>query len=150
MGTSLMLWSQTTFTYYCDVIMSTIVFQITSLTIVISTVYSGAGKIKRQSSASLVFVRGIHRWPVNSPHKGPVTRKMFPFDDVITHKLYLITNNGLSHFESILNRLISHFIFWYKLTLLKQGLVLLQRSEAVAILSANGSAAFKESCAPIG
>ena len=34
-------------------------------------------------SASLAFVRGIHRWPVNSPHKGPVTRKMFPFDDVI-------------------------------------------------------------------
>ena len=29
------------------------------------------------------FVRGIHRWPVNSPHKGPVTRKMFPFDNVI-------------------------------------------------------------------
>ena len=29
------------------------------------------------------FVRGIHRWPVNSPHKGPVIRKMFPFDDVI-------------------------------------------------------------------
>ena len=29
------------------------------------------------------FVLGIHRWPVNSPHKGPVTRKMFPFDDVI-------------------------------------------------------------------
>ena len=28
------------------------------------------------------FVRGIHRWPVNSPHKGPVTRKMFPFDDI--------------------------------------------------------------------
>ena len=26
---------------------------------------------------------GIHRWPVKSPHKGPVTRKMFPFDDVI-------------------------------------------------------------------
>ena len=36
-----------------------------------------------QSSASLAFVRGIHRWPVNSPHKLPVTRKMFPFDDVI-------------------------------------------------------------------
>ena len=28
-------------------------------------------------------MRGIHRWPVNSPHKGPVTRKMFPLDDVI-------------------------------------------------------------------
>ena len=38
---------------------------------------------KHQSSASLAFVRGIHRRPVNSPHKGPVTRKMFPFDDVI-------------------------------------------------------------------
>ena len=37
---------------------------------------------KHQSSASLAFVRGINRWPVNSPHKGPVTRKMFPFDDV--------------------------------------------------------------------
>ena len=57
--------------------------QITSLTIVYSAVYSGAGQRKHQSSASLAFVRGIHRWPVNSPHKGPVTRKMFPFDDVI-------------------------------------------------------------------
>ena len=38
---------------------------------------------KHQSSASLALVRGIHRWPVYSPHKGPVTRKMFPFDDVI-------------------------------------------------------------------
>ena len=43
----------------------------------------GADQRKHQSSASLAFVRGIHRWPVNSPHKGPVTRKMFPFDDVI-------------------------------------------------------------------
>ena len=40
-------------------------------------------KEKNQSSASLAFVREIDRWPVNSPHKGPVTRKMFPFDDVI-------------------------------------------------------------------
>ena len=36
-----------------------------------------------QITALLAFVRGIHRSPVNSPHKGPVTRKMFPFDDVI-------------------------------------------------------------------
>ena len=48
-----------------------------------SPVYSDADQRKHQSSASLVFVRGIHRWPVNSPHKWPVTRKMFPFDDVI-------------------------------------------------------------------
>ena len=47
--------------------------QITSLTIVYSTVYSGADQRKHQSSASLAFVRGIHRWPVNCPHKGPVS-----------------------------------------------------------------------------
>ena len=69
--------------HYSDVIVNTMVSQITSLTVVYSTVYSGADKRKHQSSASLVFVRGIHRWPVNSPHKGPVTRKMSPFDDVI-------------------------------------------------------------------
>ena len=57
--------------------------QITSLTFVYSTVYSGADQRKHQSSASLAFVWGIHRGPVNSPHKWPVTRKMFPFDDVI-------------------------------------------------------------------
>ena len=57
--------------------------QITSLTIVYSTVYLDADQRKHQSSASLAFVRGIHRGPVNSPHKCPVTRKMFPVDDVI-------------------------------------------------------------------
>ena len=43
----------------------------------------GADQRKHQNSASLAFVRGIHRSPVNSSNKGPVTRKMFPFDDVI-------------------------------------------------------------------
>ena len=60
--------------------------QITSLTIVYSTVYSGADQRKQQSLASLAFVRGIHRWPVNSPPKGPVTQKIFPFDDVIMYR----------------------------------------------------------------
>ena len=69
--------------HYGDVIMSVIASQITSLAIVYSTVYSGADQRKHQSSASLAFVRGIHRGPVNSPHKWPVTRKMFLFDDVI-------------------------------------------------------------------
>ena len=69
--------------HYDDVIMSAIASQITSLTIVYSIVYSDADQRKHQSSASLAFVRGIHRGPVNSPHKWPVTRKMFPFDDVI-------------------------------------------------------------------
>ena len=71
------------FVHYNDVIMGAMASQITSLTIVYSTVYSGADQRKHQSSASLAFVRGIHRWPVNSPHKWPVTQKMFPFDDVI-------------------------------------------------------------------
>ena len=74
--------------HYSDIIMGAIVFQITSLTIVYSTVYSDADQRKHQSSASLAFVRGIHRGPVNSPHKWPVTRKMFPFDDVIMSKIH--------------------------------------------------------------
>ena len=69
--------------HYNDVIMTTMASQIRSLAVVYSIVYSDADQKKYQSSESLAFVRGIHRWPVNSPHKGPVTRKMFPFDDVI-------------------------------------------------------------------
>ena len=69
--------------HYDDVIMMAIASKITNLTIVYSAVYSGAHQRKHQSSASLAFVWGIHRGPVNSPHKWPVTRKMFPFDDVI-------------------------------------------------------------------
>ena len=67
--------------------MGTMASQITSLTSVYSTVCSGADDRKHQSSASLAFVWGIHRWPVNSPHKWPVTRKMFPFDDVIIRQI---------------------------------------------------------------
>ena len=51
--------------------------QITSITIVYSTVYSGTDQRKYQIPTSLAFVRGIHRWQVNSLHKWPVTRKMF-------------------------------------------------------------------------
>ena len=69
--------------HYSDVIMSTMASQITGVSIVYSTVCSGTDQRKYQSSASPAFVRGIHRWPGNSPHKGPVTRKMFPFGDVI-------------------------------------------------------------------
>ena len=69
--------------HYNDVIMGAMASQITSLMIVYLTVYSGGDQRKHQSSASLAFVWGIHRWPVNSPHKWPVTRKKFPFDGVI-------------------------------------------------------------------
>ena len=102
---SILLW------HYDDVIMGEIASQITSLTIFYSTVYSSADQRKHQSSASLAFMRGIHRGPVNSLHRWPVTRKMFPFDDVIMviwecrlssqgcqlMQLYWGTDNHLSH-----------------------------------------------------
>ena len=71
--------------HYNDVIMSAMASQITDVSIVYLTVCLGADQRKHQSSASLVFVGGIHRSPVNSTHKGTVTQKMFPFDDVIMH-----------------------------------------------------------------
>ena len=52
-----------------DVITRALASQITSLTVVYSTVYSDVDQRKHQSSASLAIVRGIHRWPVNSSHK---------------------------------------------------------------------------------
>ena len=67
--------------HYNVIIMSAVSSQITSLTIVYSSIYSGADQRKHQSSASLAFVRGIHRWPV--------TRKMFPFDDAIIITVWL-------------------------------------------------------------
>ena len=76
--------------HYSNVIMGAIVY---------STVYSVADQRKHQSSSSLVFVRGIHRSPVNSPHKWPVTRKMFPFDDVIMVCL---------HFKPVVNQAHHH------------------------------------------
>ena len=84
----------------------TIASQITSLTIVYSTVYPDADQRKHQSSASLAFVRGIHRGPVNSPHKRPVTRKMFPFDDAIMLQYQMepiwqtVCRSGINYFRN--------------------------------------------------
>ena len=83
--------------HYSDVIMGAMASEITSLTNVYSTVYSGADQRKHQSSASLAFVRGIHRGPVNSPHKWPVTRKMFPFDDVIMTNDWRLRDSNLKN-----------------------------------------------------
>ena len=74
-------------TKHYDVIISAMPSQITSLTIVYSSVYSDADQRKHQSSASQAFVWGMHRWAMNSPHKAPVTRKRFPFDDGIVKML---------------------------------------------------------------
>ena len=79
--------------------MSPTASQITSLVIVYSIVYSGSDQRKHQSSASLAFVRGIHRRPVNSPHKWPVTRKMFPFDDVIMNVSHVDSPLYLTHWR---------------------------------------------------
>ena len=81
-----------------DIIMTTMASQFTSLKIVYSIVYSDAEQRKHQSSASLAFLRGIHRESVNSPHKGPVTRKMFPFDDVIMLNILSILLSNLLAF----------------------------------------------------
>ena len=85
--------------HYDDVMMGAMASQIASLTIVYSTVYSVPDQRKHESSASLAFVRGIHRWSVNSPHKWPVTRKMFPFDDIIMEQgnLFRLGHNLLTH-----------------------------------------------------
>ena len=73
------------------------------------TVCSGADQRKHQSCASLTFVRGINRSPVNSPHKGPVTRKIFLFHDVI-----MICQIESSMKGMIFHRdgLIMFFAFW--------------------------------------
>ena len=63
--------------------MSAMTSQIMGVANVYSIVCSGANQRKHQSSASLAFMSGIHRWPVNYPHKGSVTGKIFPFDDAI-------------------------------------------------------------------
>ena len=95
--------------------MGTIASQITSLTIVYSTVYSGTDKKKHQSSASLAFVWGIHWGPVNSPHKWPVTRKMFPFDDV-TMNLFLLECSSFS-IRTVISFNIFKFQCWRKASL---------------------------------
>ena len=84
---------KTSYAHYDDVIMTMLASQITSLTVVYSIVYSGVNQRKHQSSAALAFVREIHRGPVNFPHKWPVTRKMFPFDDVIMTMLAFVRGN---------------------------------------------------------
>ena len=82
--------------HYNDAIMSSMASKITSLMIVYSTVYSRADQRKHQRTASLAFVWRIHRWPVNSPHKCPATRKMFPFNDFIMAQRFHLFCRGFS------------------------------------------------------
>ena len=80
--------------WYCKII----VIDIVCYSVCISTAYCITITVKsrkHQSYASLAFLREIHRWPVNSPHKGPVTREMFPFDDVIMWNICLLPSFSL-------------------------------------------------------
>ena len=106
--------------HYNDVIMSTMASQITSLMIVYSTFHSGTDQRKHQSSTLLAFVQGIHQWLVNSPHKRPVTWKIFPFDDVImkwvveTWLWYNYQESSLSNISNISDKefIFVDFISW--------------------------------------
>ena len=94
-------YSSKTKTHYSHVSISAMASQITGVSIALSTVFSGAYQRNHQSSASLAFVRGIYTWPAGSPHKRPVTRKIFPFDDVIMKHFsrcyaYICTGNARS------------------------------------------------------
>ena len=90
--------------------MSAMASQITSLAIVYSTVYSGTDQRKHQISASLAFVRGIHRWPVDSPHQGPVTRKMVPFDYVImcSYTLARTASHAHAHIQTYAHTIVKN------------------------------------------
>ena len=97
---------------YSDVIMSAMACQITGVSIVYLAVYSGADQRKHQSSASLAFVRGIQRWPVNFARKGPVTQKMFPFDDVIMERFPVFVSFIIVFLSSlsVIKQINTHFV----------------------------------------
>ena len=70
-----------------DVIMSAMASKITSLRTFTQPFIQAQNKKKYQSSASLAFVRGIHRSPVNSPHKRPVTGELILYcTDLLLHR----------------------------------------------------------------
>ena len=96
--------------HYSGVIMCAMTAQIIGASIIYWTVCSGISK-KHQSSVSLAFVRGIRRWPVNSRHKGPVTRNMVSFDDVTLAKYIQCHNMGRNYGRHFLSFVVFLYIF---------------------------------------
>ena len=90
--------------------MSAMTSQITRVSIIFSTVCSGTDQRKYQSYKPLAFVREIHRWREFYPKRGPVTRKMFPFDDVITRKMSSTTMSTMSLRPQCVNNINSEVI----------------------------------------
>ena len=107
MGPMLAPWTllSGTMLHFNDVIMSPMVFEITRVSIVCSAVCSEADQRQHQSSASPAFARVTHRWPVNSPHKGSVTGKMLPFDDIIMQRSTAAMMSHTAYYASY----ISHY-----------------------------------------
>ena len=85
--------------HYCDVIMGPMASQIISLTIVYSTVHSGADQGKHQSSASLAFAWGIHRWPVNSSGWGGLLWVIWRRSDHVRSRPDYMCKINLHHFS---------------------------------------------------
>ena len=105
-------WDHERYCHYHYIIMSAAASQITGVSIVCWTIDSGVDQRKYQSSALLAIVRGIHWWPVNSPHKRPVTRKMFPFwwrhhENCACSGFIMLTleQSGNHHTDAILKRI---------------------------------------------
>ena len=131
--------------YDNDVIMSAMVSHITGVSMVFSIACSGADQRKHQSSAPLAFVRGIYQWPINSPHKGPVTRKMFPIDDVImttirfhqTHASYMYHIYQIMVFVlcSKSMTLITPFLLFMSIDIIKGYLICLLDNKVINDLS---------------
>ena len=104
--------------YYSDVTMGAMASQITGVSIVCSTVCSGADQWKHQSSASLAFVKGIHRWPIDSPRKGPVTRF-----HLMTSSCHILRNGFVNSLRPRRNR--RHFADdIFKCTLLNENVLI--------------------------
>ena len=76
--------------------------------IICSTICSGTDQRKHQSSTSQAFVRGIHWWPVDSPHKGPVMWKMLPSDDAMIN---MAVNRQQAIVKPITNQLTDVYTF---------------------------------------
>ena len=119
--------------HHSDVIMSAKASQITSVSIVCSTVCSGADKKKNTRKLRVTGLwREIHRWPVNSPYKGPLTRKMFSFNDVIVSKL----GPGSLIMSSFAN---------FELSLIDQAACLWMRGNCSTIITGLGTIGIKRS-----
>ena len=105
-------WSDGVLDHHNGDIMSAMASQITGVSIVCPTVCFSTDQRKHQSFASLAFMRGIHRWSVDSPHEGLVTRKMLPFDDVIvsTAKGSISLERRLSETSSDFTQ---HFVVYF-------------------------------------